>query len=67
MTAFSFTLIPRYNDGQLQKFNAKKLGTIDVDLAKEIQVFISDKSNLRALSRSEAKVVIAAFKVICGE
>ena len=66
VTAFSFTAIPRYNDKQLALYKAKKLGVIDGVLATEINKFVSDRNNLKALNSTEVRVVQAAFKIMCA-
>jgi hypothetical protein len=62
-TAFSFALLPRYNDRQLVLYKAKKLGVLDATLAKELHGFAATVSTLNA---AERKIVLAALAKIAG-
>jgi hypothetical protein len=60
-TAFSFTMLPRYNDKQLKLYGAKKLGVIDPVLATELLEFAEKAVGL---TKAEQKIVCAALKSI---
>jgi hypothetical protein len=63
-TAFSFAYLPRYNDRQLKLYKAKKLGTLDPTVAKEVLGFVATVGTLTGADR---KLVSAGFKAIIGE
>lgn len=63
VTAFSFTIIPRYTDAQLKLYKAKKLGVLEPNVAAEL-LPIAERA--RGLNRLERDTVVAALKLICG-
>lgn len=62
-TAFSFALLPRYNDRQLTLYKAEKLGELDAILAKELHVFAK---TVKILNSADRKIVLAALAEIAG-
>lgn len=62
-TAFSFALLPRYNDRQLALYKAEKLGELDAPLAKELHAFAQTVTTLNA---AERKIVLSALAQIAG-
>jgi hypothetical protein len=60
-TAFSFTMIPRYSDGQMRLYKAEKLGELDSQLAAELLGFAK---TVRTLPRKDLKVVTDALEKI---
>jgi hypothetical protein len=61
ITAFSFSMVPRYSVEQLKIFDAKKLGTLSKDVAQELL----DKSNdVKSLPRSQLAAIKDALAFI---
>lgn len=64
-TCFSFSMIPRYNDKQLELFKAEIIGTIDIELAIELRAFVDSVRSLAApdktIVREALEAVIAAL------
>lgn len=63
-TAFSFAYMPLYTDRQLELYKAKKLGTLDPTVAKDILAFVA---TVRTLTAKERRIVSAGLKVIAAE
>lgn len=63
-TAFSFNMMPRYNDNQLKLFKAEKKGALDKALAAELALFADHHANVKGLNSEERATVRAAFKFI---
>jgi hypothetical protein len=61
-TVASLSLIIRYNDKQLKLYNAKKLGDIPIDVAREISKF---SETVKTLTRPEKVFVTASLKSMC--
>jgi hypothetical protein len=53
--------LPRYNDKQLKLFAAKKLGELDLDVAKEVLAFIA---TVRTLNTADRKLVTEGLNTI---
>jgi hypothetical protein len=60
-TAFSFAILPRYNDHQLKLFKAKKLGVLDPALAVEVHKAASTATTMTGVER---KIVLAALEIV---
>jgi hypothetical protein len=63
-SAFSFALMPRLNDRQLKLYKAKKLGVLDVSVAKEVLEFVA---TVKTITTAERKMVSAGLTAIIGE
>lgn len=57
-SCFSFSLVIRMTERQLEIFEAEELGVIDYDLAQELLAFAA---NVRSLTKSEHGLVIEAL------
>lgn len=57
-TVFSFSIIYRYNSKQRQLFEAKKLGVLDKELAKELAAFAR---TITVLNKPQKELVIRAL------
>jgi len=60
-TAFSFAMLPRYNDHQLKIYRAQKLGELDSELAKELSTFAE---GVNTMNRPDRTSVLAALKIV---
>jgi hypothetical protein len=60
-TAFTFAILPRYNDRQLTLYRAKKLGELDPILARELRKFAESVTTLNSADRS---TVLAALDLV---
>lgn len=60
-TAFTFAMLPRYNEKQLKLYKAKKLGALDAKLAAEIYSFAT---KVNTMTGGEKKIVLAALELI---
>jgi hypothetical protein len=58
-TAFSFTMIPKYNRRQLRLYESRVLGRIDKALAKKL---LEHAKTLTVLPSPEKRLVISALK-----
>jgi hypothetical protein len=59
--AFSFAILPRYNDRQLRLYKAKKVGELDQKLATELHEFVRTVTTLNSTDR---QIVLAALAQI---
>jgi len=64
-SAFTFALLPRYNDKQLALYKAKKLGDLDPTLAADVHIFAK---TVNTMTGAEKKIVLASLELIskCG-
>ncbi len=60
-TAFSFNMLPIYNERQLGLYRATKLGELSSDVATELRTFLN---KVEALTRKEMRMVEAALDAI---
>jgi hypothetical protein len=60
----TFAYLPRYNDRQLKLYKAKRLGVLDVSVAKEILEFVA---TVKTLNTADRTLVSAGLKAIIGE
>lgn len=60
-SCFSFTMVPRHNQHQLEVYQAEVLGEIDLDLALELRAYADD---VRTLSRPELAMVKSSLDAI---
>jgi hypothetical protein len=60
-TAFSFAILPRYNEKQLKLFKAKRLGEIEKGLAGELLEFAK---TVKTLNSADRKIVITGLTEI---
>lgn len=60
-TCFSFGMMPRYSDSQLQLYQATKHGVLDSSLASELEAFAMDGDNVRGLNAKERRLVLTAL------
>jgi hypothetical protein len=51
-TVFTFAHLPRYNDRQLKLYKAKKLGVLDLSVAKEVLEFVATVKTLNSADRA---------------
>ena len=61
VTAFSFSMIPRYSDAQLSLYQAKKLGEIEKDVAAELLKFVHTVKSLAKKDKELVRAAIAAM------
>lgn len=61
VTAFSFSMLPTYNEKQLTIYKATRLGELSLDLARELRTFLDD---VEALTRKDKLLVAAALDLI---
>ncbi len=60
-SCFSFSMVPRYNAEQLESYEARAIGEIDLDLARELREFAN---TVRSLARSDLDAVKGALDAI---
>src|ERR1700690_2026028 len=64
VTAFSFSMLPRYSNAQLKTYRAAKVGDLDPNLAEEILKFV--QSDLKTLTRTELSIVVVGLTAIAA-
>lgn len=63
VTAFSFSMVPRYTDKQLRAYEAERLGELDPALAAEL---LETARSVRSLAQRDLATVIEALEKIAG-
>jgi hypothetical protein len=63
-TVFSFNDIPRYNERQLDLYQATKMGALPEDVAKELIPFVRE---VEVLNRADREMILAALLLLVAD